>query len=135
MGFFVCLYKLTFLYLGCIIYGMKKIILSLFISALPVVANAYIDKTNAVIRILNKDAGKVSVHKVVLNQDFKFEKLKIVVRSCKQSDPFEAENFWAFVEIDDVDPGRVFSNWMNRNEPGENPLQHADYDVWLVKCE
>lgn len=114
---------------------MKKIILSLFISALPVVANAYIDKTNAVIRILNKDAGKVSEHKVVLNQDFKFEKLKIVVRSCKQSDPFEAENFWAFVEIDDVDTGRVFSNWMNRNEPGENPLQHADYDVWLVKCE
>lgn len=114
---------------------MKKLVLSLVLSALPLTANAYVEKNTAVVRILNKDAGKVSEHNIALNQAFQFEKLKIVVRSCKQSDPFEAENFWAFVEIDDVDTGRVFSNWMNRNEPGENPLQHADYDVWLVKCE
>lgn len=114
---------------------MKKIILSLFISALPVVANAYVDKTNAVIRILNKDAGKVSEQTIPVGYGIKFEKLNIDLRACKQSDPFDAENFWAFVEISDSDNGLVFSNWLNRNEPGNMPLQHADYDVWLVRCE
>lgn len=114
---------------------MRKIILSLFISALPVVANAYVDKTNAVIRILNKDAGKVSEHTINVGDVLKFEKLNIVLRSCKQSDPFDAENFWAFVEIKDSDDKLMFSNWLNRNEPGKMPLQHVDYDVWLVRCE
>ena len=114
---------------------MKKIILSLIISVLPCVANAYIDKTNAVVRILNKDAGKVTERTIAVGQGIKFEKLNIDVRTCKQSDPFDAENFWAFVEISDSDNGLVFSNWLNRNEPGNMPLQHADYDVWLVRCE
>ena len=114
---------------------MRKIILSLFISALPVVANAYVDKTNAVIRILNKDAGKVSEHTVSVGDVLNYEKLNIVLRSCKQSDPFDAENFWAFVEIKDSDDKLIFSNWLNRNEPGNTPLQHMDYDVWLVRCE
>ena len=39
-----------------------------------------------------------------------------------------------FIEIDKDPDGRIFSNWMNRNEPGENPLQNPDYDVWLEKC-
>ena len=114
---------------------MKKILLTLLLVALPVVANAYVDKTNAVIRILNKDAGKVSEHTVNVGSALNCEKLNIVLRSCKQSDPFDAENFWAFVEIKDTDNNLIFSNWLNRNEPGNAPLQHADYDVWLVQCE
>ena len=90
---------------------MKKIILSLFISALPVAANAYVDKSSAVVRILNKDAGKVSEHTINVGNALNFEKLNIVLRSCKQSDPFDAENFWAFVEIKDSDDKLIFSNW------------------------
>ena len=114
---------------------MKKIFLTLLLSALPVAANAYVDKSSAVVRILNKDAGKVSEHTINVGNALNFEKLNIVLRSCKQSDPFDAENFWAFVEISDSDNGLAFSNWLNRNEPGNTPLQHVDYDVWLVRCE
>ena len=39
------------------------------------------------------------------------------------------------VEISDSDNKLLFSNWLNRNEPGDMPLQHVDYDVWLVRCE
>lgn len=97
--------------------------------------NAYVNRDNAVMRIMNKDAGKVQEIVVPVGQEMQFEKLYINVRSCKQSDPFDAENFWTFVEINETDKGLIFSNWMNRNEPGQNPLQHADYDVWLVRCE
>ena len=114
---------------------MKKILLTLLLVTLPVVANAYVDKSSAVVRILNKDAGKVSEHTVNVGSALNYEKLNISLRSCKQSDPFDAENFWAFVEIKDTDNNLIFSNWLNRNEPGSAPLQHADYDVWLVQCE
>ena len=119
---------------------MKKIGL-LFLSAFFCLshflgqANAYIDKENAVIKIMNKAAGKTQMVNLPVGQNTMFEKLNIIVRSCKQNDPFDAENFFAFVEIEKNTEGKIFSGWMNANEPGENPLQNADYDVWLVKCE
>lgn len=102
---------------------------------MPCLANAYINRDAAVLRVMNKDAGKVQEIVIPVGQEIQFEKLFINMRACKQSDPFDAENFWAFVEIAESDKGLLFSNWMNRNEPGENPLQHPDYDVWLVRCE
>lgn len=119
---------------------MKKIG-SFFLCVLPCFlffnsqANAYVDKENAVVKIMNKAAGKVQTVKLPVGQNTAFEKLNIIVRSCKQNDPFDAENFFAFVEIEKNTEGKIFSGWMNANEPGDNPLQNADYDVWLVKCE
>ena len=103
--------------------------------ALPVCAGAYVDKSNAELRIMNKAAGKVQTIVVPVGQEASFEKLFINVRSCKQTDPFQAEDFWGFVEISENGVGQIFGGWMSRNEPGLNPLQHPDYDVWLVKCE
>ncbi len=98
-------------------------------------ALAYVDKNVAVVRILNKAAGKTQMVNLPVGQHTEFEKLAITVKSCKQTDPFQAENFFAFVEISKNSEGKIFSGWMNANEPGENPVQNADYDVWLVKCE
>lgn len=115
--------------------GMKKIILSWLFCALPVLADAYVNRNAAVVKIMNKDAGKVQQVVIPVNQEVQFEKIFINVRSCKQTDPFQAEDFFAFLEISERDKGQVFGGWMSRNEPGQNPLQHPDYDVWLVKCE
>ena len=114
---------------------MKKILLILFACMFPIVSSAYVERENAVMRIMNKDAGKVQEYVIPVGQGMKFEKLQIDVRTCKQSDPFQAENYFAFVEVFETDKGQIFGGWMNRNEPGQNPLQHADYDLWLVKCE
>jgi len=116
---------------------MKLRILFLCAIALlqPCASFAYIDRANAVVRIMNKAAGKVQVLNLGVGQKTKFEKLEITVRACKQSDPFDAENYFAFIEVSDADHGKFFSNWMDANEPGNNPLQNADYDLWLVKCE
>ena len=115
---------------------MRKIIWSLvLLCALPGVAMAYVNRDVAVLRVMNKDAGKVQEIKIPVGDEVQFEKLYINVRACKQTDPFEAEDFWGFIEIAEANKGQIFSNWMSRNEPGQNPLQHADYDVWMVKCE
>lgn len=113
---------------------MRKILTALLIFW-PVVANAWVNRDVAVMRVMNKDAGKVQEIKVNVGQEVQFDKLFINVRACKQTDPFQAEDFWTFVEISERTRGLIFSNWMSRNEPGKNPLQHPDYDVWLVGCE
>ena len=98
-------------------------------------ANAYVNRDNAVIRVMNKAAGKTQTLTIPVGQEVQFEKLNIIVRACKQTDPFQAEDFFAFTEVSNTTDGLIFSNWLSRNEPGINPVQNADYDVWLVKCE
>ncbi|MBD5389135.1 DUF2155 domain-containing protein [bacterium] len=117
---------------------MKKCIRFLWGCALCLAmmpAGAYVDRGTAVVRVMDKAAGKVQTVRLPVGRRVTFEKLNMRVRSCKQTDPFQAENFYMFVEISKVGDGLIFSNWMDRNEPGDNPLQDADYDVWLVTCE
>ena len=118
---------------------MKRLF-SLFVFVMPLLflsqtAYSYTDKSTAVMRVLNKAAGKVKTVQVPVGHSVNFEKLTISVRVCKQTDPFDAENHFSFVEIFESNQDQIFGGWMNRNEPGKNPLQNPDYDVWLVSCE
>jgi len=117
---------------------MKTILKILSVFVLCSVASdvhAYVNRDVATLRVMNKAAGKTQIVQIPVGRDATFEKLHITVRACKQTDPFAAENFFAFVEITKGAEGKIYSNWLSRNEPGENPVQNADYDVWLVKCE
>lgn len=117
---------------------MNKVISVFFLACalfVTVPAVAYIEHNTAVLRVMNKAAGKAYTINAPVGKDTSFEKLHFTVRTCKQTDPFQAEDFLAFVEISHASNDTIFSNWMSRNEPGRNPLQNADYDVWLVKCE
>lgn len=107
----------------------------MFFCALPWGADAYVNRDIADIRIMNKAAGKTYSIDIPVGNSAQFEKLNITVHSCKQTDPFDAEDYFAFLEISTATDGTIFSNWMSRNEPGVRPLQNADYDVWLVGCE
>jgi len=98
-------------------------------------AYAYIEKNTAILRVMDKPAGKTHVLPVNVGTTINHDSLTITVRNCKQSDPFDAENYFVFLEIKTKSDGRIFSGWMNRNEPGQNPLQDDTYDVWLEKCE
>lgn len=129
--------NLTLCWCKCNMTDMKNIFLFisfLFVFFLPQHSDAYVDRQNAVVRIMNKAAGKVQLASLPVGKEAKYEKLKMIVRSCKQTDPFDPENFYMFIEIS-MDESQIFSGWMSANEPGDNPLQNADYDVWLVSCE
>ena len=129
--------RLTSWHDTCRIETMKKLI-TIFCAAFVFLCNAadaYVDRQNAVITILDKTAGKTHNMTVTVGANAKYEKLNFVVRACKQTDPFMAENAYMFIEIATANDGQIFGGWMNKNEPGENPLQNADYDLWLVRCE
>lgn len=115
---------------------MRKLFVSLISLFLLIPsAFAFVDKEIAVISVMNKAAGKTQNISIPVGQTINFEKLNITVRTCKQTAPFEAENFYAFVEIVKNDDVKIFSNWMDRNNPGRQPVQNPDYDVWLTRCE
>jgi len=110
-------------------------LLSAFMWLIPQNGFSYVEKQNAFVRIMDKVAGKTQVVTLPVGQDISHDSLNLIVRNCKQSDPFDAENYFMFIEIYKKSDGRIFSGWMNRNEPGQNPLQDDVYDVWLEKCE
>ncbi len=112
----------------------KFFIIPLFSFFIPCNSFAYTDMQNAVVTVLNKAAGKTQTFSIPVGQSIQFEKLSILVQNCKQTDPFQAEDFFMFVDVFDDDE-QVFGGWMSKNEPGDNPLQNQDYDLWLVKCE
>ena len=68
--------------------------------------------------------------KAINNYENRIEKTEV----CCGREIF-CRGFFMFIEIDKSDEGKIFSGWMSANEPGDNPLQNADYDLWLVKCE
>ena len=116
---------------------MKKMLSIFAIACTVMVANnarAFVDRQNAVINILDKASGKSHMATIPVGNNVEYEKLSFIVRTCKQSDPFQAENFFMFIEISQNNE-QIFSGWMDKNEPGKNPLQNADYDMWLVRCE
>lgn len=124
----------------CIIVGMKHlsgffVLFALLCGIIAQPANAYIDHNTAVLRVLNKAAGKTQTVRASVGEEFKFDKLNIFVRACKQSDPFDAENHFAFVEIFNSTSDQIYGGWMNKNEPGQNPMESPDWDIWLIGCE
>ena len=114
--------------------GMKKL-LSVFVSMLLISsANAFVNRQNAVVTLLDKASGKTHHITLPVGTLAAYDKLSLLVRTCKQTDPFQPENAYMFIEIAQ-NKTLIFSGWMNKNEPGQNPLQNADYDLWLVSCE
>ena len=94
----------------------------------------YIPMKNATVQIMNKQAGKVQTLIVPINKKVKFDKLEIIVRKCLSTNEFLPEDFFIFVEINKED-NQIFSGWMTKSEPGQNPLQDPDNDLWLVSCD
>ena len=116
-------------------YSVFAFFLGLVACFAPCSGFSYVEKNVAIVRVMNKAAGKTQLVPVNVGQSVQHDGLTLIARNCKQSDPFEAENFFVFIEIYTKSDGRIFSGWMNRNEPGQNPLQNDTYDVWLEKCE
>jgi hypothetical protein len=97
-------------------------------------ASEYIPMETASVQIMNKQAGRVHSIQIPVGKNMKFDKLDIVVRKCLGVDEFLPEDYFMFAEVTKGGK-KIFSGWMTKNEPGQNPLRDPDYDLWLVKCE
>jgi hypothetical protein len=91
--------------------------------------------TGAVLRALDKVSG--AVEDVTLPNGARAEigRLEIRLEECRHPAGSPATDAWAFLEIRDAGEAEpVFRGWMVASSPALNPLDHARYDVWVLRC-
>lgn len=119
---------------------MKKTLpafaLSLF---LPFAAQAEdISYTQVVLRGLDKITGRLSTMTVNVGEKTTFGALDVYVRVCYAHPPEETPENAAFLEIvENKEDGqlKLFSGWMFSSSPALSAMDHAVYDVWVMKCQ
>lgn len=87
---------------------------------------------------INKRTGLTRVFTGRPGQYFDFGGLRVTVRTCETTPPWEQKLTGAFLLIDErLAKGgarRVYSGWMFAESPSLHPLEHALYDIWVKSC-
>lgn len=87
---------------------------------------------------INKRTGLTRVFTGRPGQYFDFGGLRVTVRTCETTPPWEQKLTGAFLLIDErLTKGgarRVYSGWMFAESPSLHPLEHPLYDIWVKSC-
>lgn len=99
----------------------------------------------AVIGLLNKRTGKSRDIRINPDQSIRFGNVVVKVQACERTAPWETyPDIGAFTQlfVKERPPGtnqsvrwrKVFSGWLHKNNPAQNVVEHALYDVWVKDC-
>jgi len=87
---------------------------------------------------LDKVTARVTTLTAPVGETVRFGTLRITARTCEKRPPEEPPESAAFLEIDEIRPGkepeRIFGGWMFASSPALNALEHPVYDVWVIDC-
>jgi hypothetical protein len=87
---------------------------------------------------INKRTGQSRTFTLHPGEMFDFAGLRVAVRTCETTPPWEQRLTGAFLLIDErmvnAPMKRVFSGWMFAESPSLHPLEHPRYDVWVKSC-
>ena len=115
-----------------------RFILGFIIGLLPVFAHAdNISLKSAVLHGLDKVTGRLSTMTVNVGEKATFGALDVYVRVCFTHPPEETPEHAAYLDIVENHPeGQTipFSGWMFASSPALSAMEHAVYDIWVVKC-
>jgi hypothetical protein len=89
----------------------------------------------AVLRALDKTSGTTVDISVASGDVATLGRLKIVLAECRYPKGNPSGDAYAALEISETGrAGTVFSGWMIASAPALNPVEHARYDVWVMRC-
>ncbi|MFV0358841.1 DUF2155 domain-containing protein [Tropicimonas sp.] len=89
----------------------------------------------AVIRVLDKVTGAITDVEIARGQTKVIGRLIIVLGDCRYPVGNPNSDAWAWLDIrDDTLAVPVFGGWMTASSPALNGLDHARYDVWVLRC-
>lgn len=90
----------------------------------------------AVLRMLDRVSGDVSDVSLAVSQSQTMGPLTVLLDECRYPVDNPMGDAYAHLTVTD---GRtdalVFSGWMLASSPALNPLDHARYDVWVLRCD
>lgn len=91
--------------------------------------------TGAVLRTLDKVTGMVSDIEVVSGQTMGYGTLEVTLTECRYPASNPAGDAFAFVVVMDASRRQdIFEGWMIASSPALMALDHARYDVWVLRC-
>ncbi len=117
---------------------LRALLTMLAVAVVAVAANAQEqteNATGAVLRGLDKFSGQVVDIELPAGRTVQFERLNITLTECRYPAGNRSGNAYAGLQITEVGrEGVVFSGWMVASSPALNPMEHARYDVWVIRC-
>lgn len=105
-------------------------------TALPVAAqDGFATAPAAALRALDTVSGAVGDLELKAGQTTDFGHLRITLQECRYpADDISSDAFALITIIDRLQNAKVFDGWMIASSPALNALDHARYDVWVLRC-
>ena len=89
----------------------------------------------AILRGLDKFSGEVVDIELPAGRTVQFERLTITLTECRYPAGNPSGDAYAGLQITEVGrEGALFSGWMVASAPALNPMEHARYDIWVMRC-
>lgn len=110
--------------------------LILALAAGPVAAQeAVATGTGAVLRGLDKLNAKVTDIVLQNGATETLGLIEIALKECRYPEDDPSGDAYAFLTIREAGVAKpVFSGWMIASSPALNAMDHARYDVWVLRC-
>jgi hypothetical protein len=105
------------------------------LAALPVAAQTMREAPGAELRWLDRMSGETEDVELARGQSAIWGRLTIQLNACRYPEDNPAGEAFAHLTIrDSLTPDTVFSGWMVASSPALSALDHARYDVWVLRC-
>jgi hypothetical protein len=89
----------------------------------------------AVLRTLDRVSGEVIDVEMAEGQTMAYGPLQVTLHECRYPEANPSGDAFALLQV--VDARQVvelFAGWMVASSPALNALEHARYDVWVLRC-
>lgn len=91
--------------------------------------------TGAELRMLDKVSGVVRDEALALGETTSLGRLEITLSDCRYPEDNPTGEAYAFLDVrDPMRDATLFEGWMVATSPALNALDHARYDVWVIRC-
>ncbi|MGZ2257411.1 DUF2155 domain-containing protein [Roseobacter sp. A03A-229] len=112
-----------------------RLAVSLGLIAGAAAAQQVSEAEGVVLRGLDKISGQVYDIEMKSGQTAAFEQLRITLNSCRFPVGNPSGDAFAALEVADALRGTtVFSGWMIASAPALSAMDHARYDLWVMRC-
>ena len=89
----------------------------------------------AILRALDKTSGTTVDLSISNGQVASIGRLQVVLNECRYPAGNPSGDAYAAMEVSETGRvGTVFSGWMIASAPALNAMEHARYDIWVMRC-
>ncbi|MXQ06738.1 DUF2155 domain-containing protein [Alphaproteobacteria bacterium GH1-50] len=89
----------------------------------------------ALLKGLDKVSGEVTDIELRVGETATLGRIEVTLADCRYPEDNPTGEAYAWLDIaDGLRGGTIFGGWMVASSPALNALDHARYDVWVIRC-